>query len=92
MYQVEFTGGKITELTANILAESMYAQCDADGNEYLLLDALVDYQKDNKAISITEQQTSIWDRPVANLLTVEGRFYLMGEVVFDKEIRLDAGS
>ena len=42
MYQVEFTGGKDTEFTANAIAESMYAWCDADGNEYLLIDALVD--------------------------------------------------
>ena len=61
MYQVEFTGGKVTELTANVIAESMYAQCDADGNEYLLLKALVD---DNKMISLIEQQTSIWGKPV----------------------------
>ena len=30
-YQVEFAGGKVTELTANTIAESMYTQCDADG-------------------------------------------------------------
>ena len=42
MYQVEFVWGKVTELTTNINAKSMYAQCDADGNEYLLLDVLVD--------------------------------------------------
>ena len=28
----------------------MYAQCDADGNEYLLLDLLVDYQKNDTVI------------------------------------------
>ena len=44
----------------------MYAQCDADGNQYLLLDALVDYLKDNKAIPLTEQQISIWGRPVTH--------------------------
>ena len=33
-FQVEFTGGKVTELTANVIAESMYAQCHADRNEY----------------------------------------------------------
>ena len=31
MYQVEFTGGKVTELTTNVIAESMYTQCNADG-------------------------------------------------------------
>ena len=32
LYQVEFNGGEVTELTNNVIAESMYAQCDADGN------------------------------------------------------------
>ena len=43
MYQVEFAGGEVTELTVNVIAESMHAQCDSEGNEYFLLDALVDY-------------------------------------------------
>ena len=43
IYQVEFTGGKVTELIAIVIAELMYAQCDADGNEYLLLIVQVDY-------------------------------------------------
>ena len=56
IYQVDFAGGEVTELIANVIAESMYAQCDPDGNEYLLLDALVDYGKDNKATSLSDQQ------------------------------------
>ena len=64
MYQVEFAEGKVTELTTNIIAESTYAQCDAIGNEYLLLDALVDYHKDNKAISITDRQITVQVRLV----------------------------
>ena len=36
MYQVAFDGGKVTELTPNVIAESMYAQYDSEGNEYLL--------------------------------------------------------
>ena len=34
VYQVEFTEGKVTELDAGIIAESIYTQCDAEGNEY----------------------------------------------------------
>ena len=64
MYQVEFTGGKVTELTTNVIAESLYAQCKSEGNECFLLDALVDYQKDNKAISISDKQITVWSRPV----------------------------
>ena len=64
LYQVEFADGEVTELTANIIAELMYAQCNADGNEYLLLDTLVDYCKDNKLISLTDQQISVQGRPI----------------------------
>ena len=41
LYEVEFPWGESTELVANIIAESMCAQCDVDGNEYLLLEALL---------------------------------------------------
>ena len=58
-YQVVIAGGKVTELTTNDIAESMYAQCNLEGNEYLLLDALVDYHRDNKAIYLSDQQTIV---------------------------------
>ena len=57
MYQVEFAVGEVTELTTNIFAESIFAQCDADGNEYLLLDALVDYHKNDKAILLQNSRS-----------------------------------
>ena len=51
MYWVEFAGGKVTGLPNTVITELIYSLCDADGNEYLLIDELVDYHKDNKAIS-----------------------------------------
>ena len=69
MYQVEFAGGVATELTANVIAVSMYAQCNSEGNEYLLLDVLVDYQKDNKTISISDQQTTVQGTSVTGKTT-----------------------
>ena len=66
MNQGDFTGGKIIELATNVIAEPMYIQCHVDGNEYLILDALVDNYKDNKTISLTEQQTRIWGRPITH--------------------------
>ena len=61
MYQVEFAGGKVTELTT---AELMYSWCNAEGNEYLLLYMLVDNQKDNKAISLLGQQVTVQGRQI----------------------------
>ena len=56
---------------------SLLNQCtpnNADGNEYLLLDALVDYHKDNKVISLAEQHTSIWGRTETHRPLQDGKF------------------
>ena len=54
MYKVKLIGGRVTELIAKIISESIYAQCDADRNEYLLLDSVVNYFNDKMKISLTE--------------------------------------
>ena len=46
----------MTELAANIIAESMYAQCDNHQNEYLLLEALINHRKNGSALSVEDQQ------------------------------------
>jgi hypothetical protein len=45
-----FDNGDVTNLTANLIAESMYAQCDRDGNQYVLLDSLQDHQRLDTAL------------------------------------------
>ena len=42
-YIVEFDDGDQTGLTANMIAESLYSQCDPDGNQYDLLEEIVDH-------------------------------------------------
>jgi len=49
-YEVEFADGQRTELAANVIAENMFAQCDSEGNQYLLLAGIVDHRKDNSAV------------------------------------------
>jgi hypothetical protein len=44
VYCVEFDDGNASELTANIIPESMYALCNKDGNKYLLMDTFVDHK------------------------------------------------
>ena len=34
----------------------MYAQCDVEGNEYMLLDSFIDYRKLDDALSKQEQK------------------------------------
>ena len=34
-YVVKFDSGEVTELTANVIAQSMYSMCDEDGYQVL---------------------------------------------------------
>jgi hypothetical protein len=54
-YVVTIDDGDVTDLTANLIAESMYAQCDSDGNQYVLLDSIIDYQRHDTAIRLSDQ-------------------------------------
>ncbi|KAL7465994.1 hypothetical protein ACHAW6_000395 [Cyclotella cf. meneghiniana] len=57
VYEVRFPDGRTKELAANTIAEALYAQCNPDGNQYILLDAIVDYQRDpNVAIRRNNQE------------------------------------
>ncbi|KAL7475002.1 hypothetical protein ACHAW6_000938, partial [Cyclotella cf. meneghiniana] len=52
VYEVHFSDGYTKEVAANTIAEALYAQCNPNGNQNIMLDAIVDYQKDlNVAIS-----------------------------------------
>jgi hypothetical protein len=47
MYEVEFPDGQVAEYSVNIIAENMYTQCDAEGNQYLLLNEIIDWRRNN---------------------------------------------
>ncbi len=56
LYDVKFPNGEVTPLTANATVQAIYAQCNVDRNEYLLLKCFIDIQKDHVAISLVEQK------------------------------------
>eukprot|EP00804_Cyclotella_cryptica_P017247 CCRYP_016811-RA/>CCRYP_016811-RA protein AED:0.26 eAED:0.25 QI:0/0/0/1/0.5/0.66/3/0/445 len=49
------------ELAANVIAEAIYAQCDSNGNQCVLLDAIVDYRKDPSMAVAGDDQVLIVD-------------------------------
>lgn len=63
-YEVEFDDGSSAEYSANIIAENMFAQCDPDGNQFRLMDEIVDYKSDDKAVKFADR-----------FVTVNGRQY-----------------
>ena len=58
MYLVQFYDGEVTELMDNVISAQMYAQCDPDGNMYVILNDLTDHRKSSNALSIEDQKTT----------------------------------
>lgn len=54
IYHVEFLDGRIEEYSANMIAESIYASLDEEGNSTGILDEIVDYRKSEKAVKIED--------------------------------------
>jgi hypothetical protein len=55
-YIVNFDDGDQTELTANMIAESLHSQCDPDGNQYVLLEKIVNHQCPPTAVKLSDQR------------------------------------
>jgi hypothetical protein len=49
-YDVQFPDGQTAEISANVIVQNMYAMCDVEGNQYLLLAGIVDHRKDESAL------------------------------------------
>ncbi len=49
---MEFPDGEVTPLPANAIAQAIYAKWNIDGNECLLLECIVDVQKDPTVIKL----------------------------------------
>ena len=69
-YTVQFEYREVTELTANIISESMYAQCEPDGNQYILLYDIINFRKTNSALSIEDQNIVVKGRASLRRSTV----------------------
>ncbi len=52
VYAVQFPDGTEQEYTANLIAESLYSQVDDEGNQFILLDEILDHESDSTAVSI----------------------------------------
>ena len=48
-YEVEFPDRRTAEFSANAISEHMFTQCDPEGNQYLLLDSIIDHEVDDTA-------------------------------------------
>jgi hypothetical protein len=49
-YDVQFPDVSSAEYSANIIAQNMYSQCDSEGYQFLLLNAIVGHESDDTAV------------------------------------------
>ncbi len=55
-YTFTFNDGDETALNANLIAEAMYAQCNPDGTQYVLLDSIIDHKRLDAAMRPSDQK------------------------------------
>ena len=58
-YFVEFPDGAELVYTTNTIAENMWAQCDIAGNQWLLMEGIVDHRKDETAVTVEGGYVSV---------------------------------
>lgn len=55
----------MAEYATNVIAENLWAQCDADGHHQLLMEAIIDFKADGHAVKHGDR-----------FITVKGKQYL----------------
>jgi hypothetical protein len=55
VYEVLFPDGRTEEVAANVIDQALYSQCDPDDKEFVLLDSIVDWRKDDSAVELKDQ-------------------------------------
>ena len=51
VYKVQFQYGSISNYAANIISENPYSQIDPDGNDFLLLNYILDHRSTDKTVN-----------------------------------------
>lgn len=55
IYKVQFPDGHAQEYAANVIADNIYSQVDADGNRPLIFQEITDHKKDHTAVAIDDK-------------------------------------
>ena len=58
-YIIQFPDGGEAEYTANVIAENMCAQCNLEGDQYLLLKSIIDHKTDGHAVKKADAYISV---------------------------------
>ena len=61
-YLVEFVDGRTATYAANVIAESMAAMCDPEGNEHMIFEGIIDHRKTDDAVPYDDRFVMIGGR------------------------------
>jgi len=58
-YVVEFPDSEVSEYAANVIAENMWAQCDLDGQQRIILDSIMDHKTNGHAVAMADRYINV---------------------------------
>jgi hypothetical protein len=53
-YEVKFQDGSTDTYAANVIAESLYSQCDSDGREFVMMKDIIEHRSDGSAVPMDD--------------------------------------
>jgi len=77
LYDVMFPDGAVQQYAANLIAENIYSQVDTDGHHYQLLDCIMDYRTDGRALKGEDGWTISKNGKKTGRMTTQGRYFLI---------------
>jgi hypothetical protein len=78
-YKIEVPHGSSEEYTANIIAENLYAQCDAEGYQYNLMGNIIDHKMDGHDIDRADMYIKHGSNTKLEIQSRVGTFALNGK-------------
>jgi len=69
------------EYTVNVIAQNMYAQCDKDGNQNILLKSITDHKTDGHAVEKADAYITVKGRNPHSRPLKDGLYALNGKTV-----------
>ena len=76
-YEVELDNGEVRDITENVIVERMYAHCDENGNDMLLYDSFIEYQKSERSIYLQDPQITVNGRYYKKRLTADWEIFIL---------------
>lgn len=72
IYEVEYLDGRRASLSANAIAENLFAQVDEEGNRFVLLDSIMDHRVDGSQVTVDQVLAKRGERGPVRKETTKG--------------------